>query len=237
MLNIAICDDTPLHLQSTVAMVEEMLPNREASVWGFADRNALLSGFRDGLQPNIAILDIELGADSGIDLAKDLNVLLPKCQIIFLTSFPQYASDVYVSHHTWFIIKDQIKEYMPAALAKAISCAEGNAHASPTLLAKHRRTLLRIPVCDILYLERITYRTKIVTFTEEFFTRQKPDALLSGLAESPFIRCHQSYWVNGNNVFSKTGYAFHLIGGKTVPISRTYKSSANEAFSELRRDN
>lgn len=236
MLKIAVCDDTPFHLQSTVELVEKTLPEEDVSVWGFSGRAALLSGIRDGLQPNIAILDIELGTDSGIDLATDLNRLLPKCQIIFLTSFPQYASDVYVSKHTWFIMKNQIERYMPAALSKAIACAEGNETPSPTLLAKHHRTLLRIPVSDILFLERITYRTRIVTFKEEFFTGEKPVVLLAKLSESPFIRCHQSYWVNGSNIFSQSGYEFHLIGGKTVPISRTYKASAIEAFSKLRRN-
>ena len=45
--------------------------------------------------PDIAILDIQLPGDSGIQLATLLNQSAPYCQILYLSSFVDYAVDVY----------------------------------------------------------------------------------------------------------------------------------------------
>ena len=231
MINIAICDDTPIHLQSTADIVRRLLADRDVSIACFPDAESLMADIRGGLHPDIAILDIMLGTASGITLAQSINELLPNCQIIFITSYPQYASDVYLSEHTWFITKAQIEKYLPAALEKAFSSLEGGEAKTPVLSVKVRRTLRRIPVSEVLYLERITYRTKVVTLQEEIFTGQKPADLLANLPEHLFIRCHQSYWVHADMIFSQVGSEFHLIDGKVVPISRTFRSSALAAFS------
>ena len=42
-----------------------------------------------GPAPDIAILDIELGGKSGLQLAAKLNEQHPACQVVFLSSFQQ----------------------------------------------------------------------------------------------------------------------------------------------------
>ena len=231
MLNIVICDDTPVQLQYTHKLVSSYFSGKNITLFDFGSAEDLLSHISGGLLPHIAILDIELGTANGISLAKELNALCPGCQIIFLTAYSQYASDVYYAKHAWFVIKKDIEKYLPSALEKATSSAKtGMFEEEPWLLVKIRHTQQRIPVSSILYLERITYRTRIVTVNKEIVCGQAPKELLEHLPNDLFIRCHQSYWINMGKIFSQKANEFHLIDGTAIPISRTYKKSALEAF-------
>lgn len=51
-------------------------------------------------------MDIELGKENGIDLALKVNEVTPYTQIIYITAYMQYVSDVYQSKHTYFIDKE-----------------------------------------------------------------------------------------------------------------------------------
>ena len=112
MLNIAICDDNSVQSEMIQTAVDHSL-------------NSLLSYnlclFHDGklfeheilsrhCSYDIVILDIELGnsSKSGIELAKQINYLNPMTQIIFISQCLEYAPDVYVCRHTYFISRDRI---------------------------------------------------------------------------------------------------------------------------------
>ena len=59
------------------------------------------------LEFDILLLDIELGNENGIDLALMVNEVTPYTQIIYITAYMQYVSDVYQSKHTYFIDKEK----------------------------------------------------------------------------------------------------------------------------------
>ena len=229
MINIFLCDDTPLQLQCIHDLVSEYTPGTETNIFAFESAGA----FQDALDhaaPDIAVLDIDLGKDNGIDLARFINNKYPNCQIIFLTSYSEYVSEVYFTKHTWFVLKKDVQKYLPEAMKKAVDAIEKGVHAEPSIYVKNRRSIERVPLADIMYLERIGHRTKIVKLHDTQLCRQTPEELLSALDEDTFIHCHQSFWVNGSKIFSLVGDYFHLMDGTEILISRTYKQEAVAAF-------
>lgn len=126
-----------------------------------------------------------------------------------------------------------MEKYLPAALEKAASALE-LPHPEPFIVIQQQRTLRRLPLKDILYLERVTYRTRIKTVDSELFVRAAPSELISELPHGSFIRSHQSFWVNSAKINSLIGKNFLLVDGSAVPISRTYRSSATREFAEAR---
>lgn len=64
-------------------------------------------------------------------------------------------------------------------------------------------------------------------------TTQSPQALLAGDAAGEFIRCHQSFWVNCRAIVGMEHETFCLSDGTRVPISRSYRKNAREAFFRL----
>lgn len=75
MINIFLCDDTPLQLRHVHEFIENYMQNQPACIFDYSSPKGLLSGL-DNHSANITILDIDLGKGkaSGIDLAKTIKI-------------------------------------------------------------------------------------------------------------------------------------------------------------------
>lgn len=229
MLRLFLCDDDPLHLQHEESYIRSLSLPAEYTLETFAEPCRVLARIREGDCPDIAVLDIEMPKIDGISLAEKLNQLCPQCKIIFLTGYTDYTYDAYYADHIWYVLKTEIEKYLPAALKKAIVGASG-APSEPCLILQQQRTQRRLPLKNVLYLERVTYRTRVKTAAEELYVRAAPMELIHHLPSDSFIRCHQSFWVNAEKISALVGKVFLLVDGSKVPISRTYRQSAIEEF-------
>lgn len=162
---------------------------------------------------------------SGIELAQHLHEKLPRCQVIFVSSFLDYATSVYDVEHVYFILKSQMAQRLGPALRRAMD-ALGAVRAD--LLLERDGASYRVPVSEVLYAERVLRKTRVVTTRGDFMTQRTPAQLLE--ESRGFIRCHQSYWVNLSRIRCIRDGAFVMESGGCVPISRTYQHPAREAF-------
>lgn len=104
MINIYICDDNAVYLRYVHDFIESYAKDRPFRITDCGSADELLAAVET--QPaDIAVLDISLGLDNGIELAKAINASCPGCQVIFLTSYSEYASEAYFAEHTWYILK------------------------------------------------------------------------------------------------------------------------------------
>lgn len=232
MLNIAICDDNSVQSEMIQTAVDHSL-------------NSLLSYnlclFHDGklfeheilsrhCPYDIVILDIELGnsSKSGIELAKQINYLNPMTQIIFVSQCLEYAPDVYVCRHTYFISTGRISELMESALNISLENLS-TCSVEDCLYIKVRKSQYKIPQSKILYIERNIRETTIHTYTTEFQTSEKIDSILRRLPDY-FVSCHRSYAIN-----LKMASAIHrnsavFSNGRVIPIGRTHYEDVKKAF-------
>lgn len=229
MLKLFLCDDNPLHLQHEAAYISSLSLDAEYELEIFAEPCRVLAHIQEGHFPDIAVLDIEMPKVDGISLAEKLNQLCPHCKIIFLTGYTDYTYDAYYADHIWYVLKTEIEKYLPAALKKAIA-GLNNGASEPYLQVQQQRTQRRLPLKNVLYLERVTYRTRVKTLDEELYVRAAPAELIRHLPTDSFVRCHQSFWVNAEKISALVGKSFLLVDGSKMPISRTYRQSAIEEF-------
>ena len=93
MINVAVCDDEPIHRRDAEKRVERILHAEGIAfrLLMFSSAEELLARTEVGeWQPEIAVLDIEMDGEDGISLARKLNEKIPACRIIFFTgSLPQ----------------------------------------------------------------------------------------------------------------------------------------------------
>lgn len=231
MLNIAVCDDNNIHLDYTMRFTEEQLKQYSHALDGFGSGGALLKSMQFGdYLPDIAILDIELGDMDGIELAAKLNELAPQCRIIFLTGHLSFAIDVYSVRHVYFVVKDRLEQYLPAALEKALRSLSLKSLEILSITAKAAGRIEVIPACEVQYFEHYNRRTRIVKTKGEFVTSTDPRELIKGECEKFFVRCHQSFWVNLSFISGVKNNEFELRGGDKVPIGRVFRDAAREAF-------
>ncbi len=231
MINIFLCDDNAVQLRYVHDFVEDYAKGKPLCIFDCKSAAELLSCI-EGQSADIVILDISLGRDNGIELAKAINSSYPNCQIIFLTAYSEYTSDAYFAEHAWYILKKDMAKYLTAALDKCLDTLEKGYYEAPAIWVKKRRSMERVPVSNILYLERVGHQTKVVRLRDTMLCRQSPEELVSVLDSHAFIHCHQSYWVNCSKIFSLVGNTFRLIDGSEVLISRSYKKDATLLFEE-----
>lgn len=228
MLRIAICDDDKIHIQHTGKIVKDILKGQPFRVAEYGSANELLFSIDNvNSAPDIALLDIQMPDIDGISLAKELNRFAPDCKIIFISSYIGYAPDVYDTEHIYYMLKSQIEDRLPDALAKAIDSLTRPQYYT---LVKSGSSSIKISSGDLIYIERDLHKSIVHTKNGIYVTSQSPGNLLSAFPENLFIHCHQSYWVNVNAIQTMNSNSFKLSCGTDIPISRACKPGAKEAF-------
>ena len=227
MRYIAICDDEPVHLIYTQTLVQKALSPSQFETDSFSSAELLLQAMEPGdYCPDIAILDIRMDGLDGIELAKKLNKLAPGCKIIFLTSFLDYATEVYETEHIYFVLKGEMEHRLASALRKATETPV----ASCCIQVKHAKSASLVSLDQILFIERKGRKTRVQTENAEFWTTQTPLELLETIPPEAFIRCHQSYWVRTTKILAMKNNDFFLPNNHRIPLSRTYRQEAREQF-------
>lgn len=228
MVHIAICDDDYKQSQKTEKLILKKAERFSPETELFSDGTELIKAVKNGgYTPDLAVLDIHMPGNSGIEVAKMLNLLIPECSIIFLTSFLGYATEVYETRHNYFILKSELEERIDAALTKVL------ADRTQELRIRFRegRTVQTVTASEVLYLERILKKTAIVLCRgKKHFTAAKAEELLNDVPPGRFVRCHQSFWVNVEKITGMKTESFSLVNGEEIPISRSRKKEAKEAF-------
>ena len=228
MVHIAICDDDYKQSQKTEKLILKKAERFSPETELFSDGTELIKAVKNGgYTPDLVVLDIHMPGNSGIEVAKILNLLIPECSIIFLTSFLGYATEVYETRHNYFILKSELEERIDAALTKVL------ADRTQELRIRFRegRTVQTVTASEVLYLERILKKTAIVLCSgKKHFTAAKAEELLNDVPPGRFVRCHQSFWVNVEKITGMKTESFSLVNGEEIPISRSRKKEAKEAF-------
>lgn len=236
MLNIALCDDDKLHLEHAKKLIGSHLSEYDHFIDGFENSEALLRAMEIGdYFPDIAVLDIKMDGADGISLAKRLNELAPRCQIIFLTGYIDYATEVYSVEHVYFVLKSEAETRIGDALNKALEALMTGKTRVPTITAKAAGVVKLIQVNSIRYIERVGRKSRIVTDEAEFVASQAPTELVEGNMQY-FLRCHQSFWVNLGKISTLKNDEFYLDDNTHIPIGRTFRHEARARFFEYLRE-
>lgn len=235
MVSIVVCDDNALHLEHAAALIRDAAAEHRPELRTYTDSVPLLKSIREeGFAPDIAVLDIRMESLDGIALADEINRLLPECRVIFLTGYAGYAPEVYTTRHIWFVLKDRVDEFLPLALERALSELDQRREAADLMVRLERKTL-RLPLEDVLYIERQGRKYNVVC-RETVYTGVK---LLTGFAElqktGEFMRSHQGYWVNDRYVQALDHSELVMANGVRIPISRTNREKVRERFFDARR--
>lgn len=113
--NIIMIDDSKVILSDGLAVLEEVMP--DATIMGFIWPNEAIEYAR-GNRVALAIVDIELGIASGLDLSRTLHEINPRTNVVFLTAYPEYSLDAWDTCACGFLVKPLTPESVRAQLNK-----------------------------------------------------------------------------------------------------------------------
>ena len=216
-MNVLICDDE----WSVMEQVSELL-QKYCTETGMQVRFHLFDdpcAIKDLAEYDIAILDIDMGNFSGIDLAWRLRKEKPGIVIIFLTNFIQYAPEGFEVQAFRYLLKSNMQERLVSYFEDAVKEV---ARKKQIITISVNSELIDIPVNHILYLEsnlRIVIMHLIHDERKEYRFYGNMTDLSEKLEDLGFLRIQKSCLVNMEYIEQMQYEKVRLRGGIVLPSS------------------
>lgn len=112
-MNILLVDDEIPALNELEDAVKDSLPN--SNLYSFSKASKAME-FIINTQIDIAFLDISMRFMDGITMAKKINTLYPRCNIIFCTGHNEFALDAFNTYCSDYLLKPISKEKVNVSL-------------------------------------------------------------------------------------------------------------------------
>ncbi|HFE9454834.1 TPA: response regulator transcription factor LtdR [Streptococcus agalactiae] len=183
---------------------------------------------------DVALLDIHLRDDSGLQLAEYINKMPKPPLLIFATAYDQYAIQAFEQDARDYLLKpyefDRLKQAMDRVKGALSTCTIIESVASGPLFKQQypltvEDRIYLVSADDILLIEAMQGKLIIQTPDKNYEIDGSLQQWQDKLPSSQFVRVHRSYIVNINAIktiepwFNQT-LQLHLCNKITVPVSR-----------------
>ena len=112
---VIMVDDNKIILSDSLVVLEQVMPY--ATVTGFIWPQEAIE-YAKANQIALAILDIELGTASGLDLCQTLLEINPRTNVVFLTAYADHSLDAWRTEASGFMLKPLTPEGVEEQLKK-----------------------------------------------------------------------------------------------------------------------
>ena len=230
MYNIAICDDQIICGETLELSLDQIMSdyNTAYKVDIYTSGTQLLSDLESKKKEfDILFLDILMGEDemNGIDLAKKIRLFDDATSIVFVTSSTDYVLDGYSVRALQYLIKPVDNKILREVLEYELKSKN-----NVSVVFKEKDSTRKVPASDIVHIETSGRNVKVVLKDEEFNAYNKISDVEKMLPAKDFIRCHQSFIININNIKEiRHGEAVSVLE-TVVPVSRTQWSKVKRLF-------
>ncbi len=217
MYNLVICDDNLAAVRNIKASVEALFPDK------FDIRTA--QSFKEidtDLRIDILLMDIELNDNSinGIGASMELLKNQGNIQVIFISSYYQYAQEIFNARPVYYVQKPVDDDVLKKAIDRALSNLEESDVKYFSI--KTAGELITISVSEILFFESQLRKVKLITSKREveFYDKlMNVESKMSSLG-CCFIRSHKSFLINASHITSITSDGVVMDNGRNLPVSK-----------------
>lgn len=225
---VAICDDSRIDLLLSKTLVIEYFRKRKLSctVRLYENGTSLLDDLHDNTNFDIVFMDIYVGDELGIDIARQLRNNGYENLLIFSTITDEYAIESYSVRANGYILKPYNMTRLESVLDRVLEKYD-----TDFMRVKVRNTYVNVPCSDIIYIESCNNRCILHTEDEEYSMYMRLDDIEKSLSgdESRFLRCHRSYIVNMDHI-TAVDEQFRLDNGESVLIRSKSKAQIKKHY-------
>jgi DNA-binding LytR/AlgR family response regulator len=178
--------------------------------------------------PDILIMDIMLKDGNGIEIVKRLQYSHPQLKVIYLTGIINYATAIFETNPSYFLVKPINEEKLIDAIAKV--SRDISFDKSDSIFIKLYGTEMMLHRRDIMYVES-QGRKLILHMCDGRKTEiyEKMDVTQEQLGPT-FVRSHKSFLINMKYITERTNKEFFLSDGTVLPISKPNLKDAKIKF-------
>ncbi|WP_140992083.1 LytTR family DNA-binding domain-containing protein [Bifidobacterium sp. UTCIF-36] len=177
---------------------------------------------------DIVLMDIHLGdEETGIDVVQRLFSSGFDTQIIYVTGYPQFHTQVYATEHLSFLTKPVSDDDLHAALAKAVQIIDSRR--SRPIRVYSGTNMYAIEPREIRYIEstRRVLHIHAIGVVDTYATLSQFCRLLP----HQFLQCHKSCVFNMDFFKVFTGDRIILLTGESIPVSQRRRAYTRERLS------
>lgn len=247
-LRVLLVDDEPLALERLDALLSEV---PDVEVVGRAQDGLEAAEQISRLQPDLALLDIQMPHRDGMSIAKILKTQ-PQTDVVFVTAFHQFAVDAFDVDAVDYVLKPA----EPARLRLAIERARRRRESGPrtelavtaeeppsgpaeaystTLWVRRPRGLVRVELADVEWIEAARDYVLLHTLNRSHMYRTTMEALSRRLDPALMVRVSRSAFVRRDAVVraqrrGRGSLVLELADGAEVPVGNTYTHAVSREF-------
>jgi DNA-binding LytR/AlgR family response regulator len=229
---IGVCDDEKLQVKVNGLYIKEIAlrNNWEIAMVPFTTGKAVLDYLATN-KMDILFLDIDLGNESGINIAERIAVKYPELVVIFVTGHREFANDAFDVDAMGYIVKPVDEKKIERVLKKTITHVEAIRMKKPSesIIITVENLKKKILQSDILYIERQQAKSIVFLKGKEYGVYETLTSLAERLTDD-FLRVSQSYIVNKSFIANIKGNSVFLKNGMDIPIGRTFRKQVLEAY-------
>ena len=228
-INIAVVEDSADDLNNCLSLLDKYSKEKNVlfDIQTFESGDAFLMRFKS--QYDFIILDINLSAMNGIDVARTIRTKDEEVVIMFATNLAKYATKGYEVDAVDFVLKPLTYASFYLRLERVMKRL--NKKPDSFLVVPSDGGFSKINVAEVLYVEVISHDIifhmssgdKITTSG----TLKKYEEKLKGLW---FIRCNSCYLVNAHKIKRVEKLDIQLVNDEIIAISHPKKKSFMESF-------
>lgn len=224
-MNILICDNE----RAVVRQLERIIHRNYPFACVFSTHNK--SEFDKAMElanhhVDILFLDISVGRENGVSLARAAAMNDPETRIVFVTAYAEAAlGSMNVSRYVSVIKKPVDEFYVRLQIEK---CMLRKNKEQETLAFSQGKTSFSVDVMKIIYLEG--QKNNVIINLDD--NRMRIIAKISDYENSSkkLVRCHQSFIVNLDYISTVGSTEIKLVTGQSLPVSRTYSKYVRDIF-------
>lgn len=227
---VAVCDDEQSQVEYLNSVLSKWsnLCGHTCEVHRFPSAEAFLFAYEEDKAYDILLLDVKMKEMSGIELARRIRQEGCRAEIIFLTSYFEFAGEGYEVDALHYLIKPVSEGKLLEVLGKA---AERLRQEPPFIVILCEGETVKLYEADILYVESFQHYISIHTKEREYRLKENLSDFADRLGAG-FFRTHRSYLVSLKYVIRISRTWITLEGGVELPLARGKYDAVNRAFIE-----
>lgn len=225
--HFAICDDELTQQSNLKQLVQRWATANKytVNIQCFPSAESFLFQYSEDKSYDILLLDIEMGAMNGIELAKTIRQSNKQIQIVFVTGYMEYISDGYDVEALHYLLKPVTESKFFDVLNRAAIRLKRN---EQVLLLDLSNEHIRIPLYEIRYLE--AQRNYATIYADKDYTIKTTLSELEKKLDNNFFRTGRSYIINLNYIRRILKTEIHLSDDTILPLPRGQYHAINRAM-------
>lgn len=233
-MNIVICDDEQIYLQSIRSKIQDWSNEHHVSnaviIRAFRSSEDLLEAWETGLHIDMLFLDIQIpGELSGMDVAKEIYRIDNSVPIAFITNYSEYACDGYSVNALRYIMKP----FRPTAISECLDIAWNRWRLMQTegVKIKTGKQTFVLSYKDIISFEARGHYVTVTLANSPVIEYRTPfNTILNILPSGLFGQCHRSYIINIMYVRRIQPNSLLLSDNREIPIGSKYSDKFFDLF-------